>query len=149
MDDPSTAGENTDQIRRRIQTLAVHLSSSPSSSAGRLLPSPCGHRKLTASRSDLTEFLKGEHREIQEKIFDFFLSRPELQTPVEISTAEHRELCMRQLTALVKEAGIRPFRYVVEDPSLYFAIVEAAGGIDISLGIKMGVQYRWGVSLIW
>lgn len=49
---------------------------------------------------------------------------------------------MRQLTALVKEAGIRPFRYVVEDPSLYFAIVEAAGGIDISLGIKMGVQYR-------
>lgn len=56
---------------------------------------------------------------------------------------------MRQLTALVKEAGIKPFRYVLDDPSLYFAILEAAGGVDISLGIKMGVQYSlWGGSVV-
>ena len=30
----------------------------------------------------------------------------------------------------------------VEDPGKYFAIVEAAGAVDISLGIKLGVQYR-------
>lgn len=56
---------------------------------------------------------------------------------------------MRQLSALVRDAGIHPFRYVVEDPSIYFAISEAAGGIDISLGIKMGVQYSlWGGSVM-
>lgn len=143
-DDPNTPGENeitTTTALRRIQTLTLHLaSSSPPSSP--LSPSPCGNRTLAVSGTHLSEYLKGPHREIQERIFEFFHSRPDLQTPIEISTAEHRELCMRQLTALVKEAGVNPFRYVVEDPSLYFAIVEAAGGVDISLGIKIGVQYR-------
>ncbi|KAF2284069.1 hypothetical protein GH714_018777 [Hevea brasiliensis] len=41
-----------------------------------------------------------------------------------------------------REAGIRPFRYVVEDPAKYFAIAEAVGAVDMSLGIKLGVQYR-------
>ncbi|KAJ6397956.1 hypothetical protein OIU77_018881 [Salix suchowensis] len=50
---------------------------------------------------------------------------------------------------LIKEAGIRPLKYVVEDPGKYFAIVEAAGAVDISLGIKLGVQYSlWGGSVI-
>lgn len=34
-------------------------------------------------------------------------------------------------------------RYLVENPSVYFAIAEAVGGVDISLGIKMGVQFRY------
>lgn len=93
--------------------------------------------------------MKGKHRELQERIFDFFLSRPDLQTPIEISTAEHRELCMKQLHAMVNEGGIRPFRFVADEPDVYFAILEAAGGIDISLGIKMGVQYSlWGGSVL-
>lgn len=75
-------------------------------------------------------------------MYEYFKSRPDLQTPVEISKDEHRELCMRQLLGLVREAGIRPFRYIVEDPSKYFAIAEAAGSVDMSLGIKLGVQYR-------
>ena len=79
---------------------------------------------------------------IQEKVYEYFNSRPDLQTPIEISKDEHRELCMKQLLGLVREAGIRPFRYIVEDPSVYFAIAEAAGSIDMSLGIKLGVQYR-------
>jgi acyl-CoA oxidase len=33
-------------------------------------------------------------------------------------------------------------RYLAENPSIYFAISEAVGGVDISLGIKMGVQFR-------
>lgn len=28
------------------------------------------------------------------------------------------------------------------DPAEYFAVMEAAGGADISLGVKLGVQYR-------
>lgn len=81
-------------------------------------------------------------------MYEYFKSRPDLQTPVEISKDEHRELCMRQLLGLVREAGIRPFRYIVEDPSKYFAIAEAAGSVDMSLGIKLGVQYRNQILLI-
>lgn len=81
--------------------------------------------------------------DIQEKVFDYFNANPRLQTPVEISKDEHRDLCMKQLTGLVREAGIRPLRYVVDDPAKYFAILEAVGSVDMSLGIKMGVQYRY------
>ncbi|KAE8670808.1 Acyl-coenzyme A oxidase 2, peroxisomal [Hibiscus syriacus] len=42
---------------------------------------------------------------------------------------------------LAREANIKPFRYVVEDPVKYFAISDAVGSVDISLGIKFGVQY--------
>lgn len=86
--------------------------------------------------------MRGKHREIQDRVLDYFNKRPDLQTPVEILKDDHRELCMRQLTALVRDAGIRPFRYVAEDPAKYFAILEAVGSVDMSLGIKMGVQYR-------
>ncbi|WP_421021733.1 hypothetical protein, partial [Klebsiella pneumoniae] len=79
---------------------------------------------------------------MQDQVYQYFNSRPDLQTPLEISLDDHRELCSRQLFGLVREAGIRPFRYLTEDPSKYFAILEAVGSVDISLGIKMGVQYR-------
>jgi acyl-CoA oxidase len=93
--------------------------------------------------------MRGKHIDIQEKIFDFFNSRPDLQTPIEISKDDHRELCMNQLIGLVREAGVRPFRYVADDPEKYFAIMEAVGSVDMSLGIKMGVQYSlWGGSVI-
>ncbi|KAL0917517.1 hypothetical protein M5K25_012583 [Dendrobium thyrsiflorum] len=155
-----TADHDSHRALRRIQKLSFHLlqplpSVDPESSGddNRIIPSPCvggrGRPPLSVSRTELVEYMKGRHREIQERIFKFFASRPELQTPVEISTADHRELCMRQLTALVREAGIRPFRYAIEDPSVYFAIVEAAGGIDISLAVKLGVQYSlWGGSVM-
>ena len=86
--------------------------------------------------------MRGQNRDIQERIFEFFNSRPDLQTPIEISMKEHRELCMRQLMGLVREANIKPFRYVVEDPAKYFAITEAVGSVDVSFGIKLGVHFR-------
>ncbi|XP_050875976.1 acyl-coenzyme A oxidase 2, peroxisomal-like [Lathyrus oleraceus] len=56
---------------------------------------------------------------------------------------------MNQLLGLVREAGIRPLNYVVNDPAKYFSILEAVGSVDMSLGIKMGVQYSlWGGSVI-
>ena len=58
------------------------------------------------------------------------------------SKDDHRELCMRQLVGLVRDAGIRPFRYLFEDPAKYFAVLEAVGSVDMSLGIKTGVQFR-------
>lgn len=101
-----------------------------------------GTPKLEVETSNLSDYMRGKNREIQDRIYDYFNSKPELQTPLEISKDEHRELCMRQLVGVVREAGIRPFRYVVEDPAKYFAILEAVGSVDMSLGIKAGVQYR-------
>lgn len=94
-------------------------------------------------KAQLSRYMRGKHREIQERVFEYFNSRPDLQTPVEILKDDHRELCWRQLLGLVREAGIKPFKYVVEDPAKYFAIAEAVGSVDMSLGIKMGVQYRY------
>lgn len=133
-------------MTRRIQRLSLHLTPLPA-----LQPSPdqldmltCSSKahKLEVDKGALSSYMRGKHRDIQDQIFEFFNSRPDLQTPVEISMKEHRELCMRQLTALVREAKIKPFRYVAEDPAKYFAITEAVGGIDVSFGIKLGVHFR-------
>ncbi|RZC87697.1 hypothetical protein C5167_028149 [Papaver somniferum] len=149
--DPTTEDEN-DQVSRRIRRLSLHLTPSPYSSVNenQLEMLTCAKTKLLdVNTSMLSDYMRGKNREIQERVFDFFNSRPDLQTPIEISKIEHRELCMRQLLALVKEAGIKPFRYVSEDPAKYFAIAEAIGSVDMSLGIKMGVQFSlWGGSVI-
>ncbi|CAH8280862.1 unnamed protein product [Arabidopsis lyrata] len=135
---------------RRIQRLSLHIS--PSLTPPPLLqPETCSARskKLDVDGQALSLYMRGKHMDIQEKIFDFYNSRPDLQTPIEISKDDHRELCMNQLLGLVREAGIRPFRYVADDPEKYFAIMEAVGSVDMSLGIKMGVQYSlWGGSVI-
>ncbi|GKV12182.1 hypothetical protein SLEP1_g23364 [Rubroshorea leprosula] len=137
-------------VTRRIQRLSSHLTipvSSPHQSQLHMLT--CARAKLEVDTRALSSLMRGKHREIQERVFMFFDSRPDLQTPIEISMKDHRELCMRQLLALVREAGIRPFRYVVEDPAIYFAIAEAVGSVDMSLAIKMGVQYSlWGGSVL-
>ncbi|KAL6220066.1 hypothetical protein ACLB2K_007823 [Fragaria x ananassa] len=141
-----TAEEDSHSAARRIERLSLHLTP--------LAISPDDHRqieglecakaaaaKLHVDTKSLSSYMRGKHREIEDKVMDYFNKRPDLQTPVEILKDDHRELCMRQLTGLVREAGIRPFRYVVEDPAKYFAILEAVGSVDMSLGIKMGVQY--------
>ncbi|GLT68846.1 hypothetical protein SLA2020_410420 [Shorea laevis] len=137
-------------VTRRIQRLSSHLAipaSSPHQPQLHMLT--CARAKLEVNTRALSSLMRGKHREIQERVFLFFDSRPDLQTPIEISMKDHRELCMRQLLALVREAGIRPFRYVVEDPAVYFAIAEAVGSVDMSLAIKMGVQYSlWGGSVL-
>lgn len=130
---------------RRIRRLSLHLIPVPPplTGPGQLELLNCSARgKLNVNTQLLSEYMRGKHRGIQDKIYDYFNSRPDLLTPVEISKDDHRQLCMRQLMGLVREAGIRPFKYVANDPSMYFAILEAVGSVDMSLGIKMGVQYR-------
>lgn len=130
-------------VTRRVQRLFLHLDPPPELSDGVEI-TPCAGRGkvIDVNREQLAMYMKGKYRELQLEVFDYFNSRPELQTPVEISTADHRELCVRQLVGLVKEAGIRPLRYVVEEPGKYFAIMEAVGSVDMSLGVKLGVQFR-------
>lgn len=108
---------------RRLRVLSLHLQDpSPSSEAG-LAPAACaaaGRRRATGgadAAAALAAYLRGRHRDTQARVFEFFLSRPDLQTPVEMSTAAHRELCFRQLCALVREAGVRPLSLMANDPA--------------------------------
>ncbi|KAL8151887.1 hypothetical protein V2J09_021695 [Rumex salicifolius] len=150
--DPIDEHEPEPSAIRRIQRLSLHLSPSPAP-----LLAGCLERKLCAGKAKvltvdikpLADYMRGKHRDVQDQVYEYFNSRPDLQTPLEISMDDHRELCRRQLFGLVREAGIRPFRYLIEDPAKYFALLEAVGSVDISLGIKMGVQYSlWGGSVI-
>ncbi|KAG9451578.1 hypothetical protein H6P81_011543 [Aristolochia fimbriata] len=135
---------------RRMRRLSLHLAAPREDEDDQLAMMACARaRKMKVSPSALSDYMRGRHRLVQERIFDFFYSRPDLQTPIEIAKDAYRELCMRQLTALVRELGIRPLKYVTDDPVKYFAILEAVGSLDMSLGIKMGVQYSlWGGSVI-
>lgn len=114
MDDNRRNPSSDDEVAlRRIQRLSLHLYRPSATLSDELSLVPCrARRNFSASVESLSEYMRGPHREIQARIFEFFQSRPDLQTPVEISMAEHRELCMRQMMALVREAGIRPFRCV-------------------------------------
>ncbi|PON55007.1 Acyl-CoA oxidase [Parasponia andersonii] len=153
-DQDRTAEDEYQPIARRIGRLSLHLSPVPrplscADDQLQILKCARGAPKLNVDVAPLSEYMRGKHREIQERVFEYFNTRPELQTPIEISKDDHRELCMRQLRGLVQEAGIRPFRALFEDPAQYFAILEAVGSIDMSLGIKIGVQYSlWGGSVI-
>ncbi|KAK7358954.1 hypothetical protein VNO77_00896 [Canavalia gladiata] len=139
-----------EEAERRIERLRQHLNPVDGVVTEKQLEMvTCGRGKLSVDTPSLSSYMRGKHRDIQEQVFAYFNANPHLQTPVEISKDEHRELCMKQLTGLVREAGIRPLRYVVDDPAKYFAIAEAVGGVDMSLAIKMGVQYSlWGGSVL-
>ncbi|KAF1876241.1 hypothetical protein Lal_00006872 [Lupinus albus] len=141
------------EAERRIQKLNQHLNPLPSlllSDTNDLYILSCASRtKLRVDTSSLSSYMRGKHRDIQEKVFNYFNTNPHLQTPLEIFKDNHRELCMKQLLGLVREAGIKPLHYVLHDPSTYFALLEAVGSVDMSLGIKMGVQYSlWGGSVM-
>ncbi|MED6122549.1 Acyl-coenzyme A oxidase 2, peroxisomal [Stylosanthes scabra] len=142
--------EEDETVSRRIERVRRHLEGVPYCVGQRQVEMlACARVKMSVDTAFLSGYMRGKHRDIQEKVYEYFNNRPELQTPVEILKNDHRDLCMRQLLGLVREAGIRPFRYVVDDPAKYFAILEAVGSIDMSLGIKMGVQYSlWGGSVI-
>jgi acyl-CoA oxidase len=143
---------------RRLRRLSLHLLHPPAAGAGAAPPASSGDQQLALAAcaggrarrveggadvaAALAAYLRGRNRATQMRLFDFFRARPDLQTPVELTTAAHRELCYRQLRALVREAGVRPLTLMANDPAEYFAVMEAAGGADISLGVKLGVQYR-------
>lgn len=139
--------DEKEMVERRIERLCSHLGAQSITEEYQLAMASCAKVmvKFPVSSVVLADYMKGKYRSFQEKILQYFRDRPELQTPIEISKDEHRELTMRQLQGLVREAGIRPLKALLEDPSQYFAITEAAGTIDLSLAIKLGVQFSlWG-----
>ncbi|XP_028096023.1 acyl-coenzyme A oxidase, peroxisomal-like, partial [Camellia sinensis] len=109
-----TAKNDDQPISRRIERLSLHLNPPPNHPDRQVtdtleLQSCVSKTKLSVSTQQFSDYMRGKHRDIQESVFEYFNSRPDLQTPVEISKDNHQELCMRQLLGLVKNAEIRPF----------------------------------------
>ncbi|KAI5074631.1 hypothetical protein GOP47_0010592 [Adiantum capillus-veneris] len=147
------------KVRRRMQVLSLHLGANKVSPMSLIGSNIC----LSGEESELPEedpvfndrsnalfrMVAGKHRSIHEPILYYFRQHPELVNPVEMLKDEHRELTMRQLEAIVWEIGLRPLTLLSQDPAKYFALTEAVGHVDLSLGIKLGVQYSlWGGSVI-
>eukprot|EP00192_Tetraselmis_astigmatica_P008912 CAMPEP_0117673904 /NCGR_PEP_ID=MMETSP0804-20121206/14739_1 /TAXON_ID=1074897 /ORGANISM="Tetraselmis astigmatica, Strain CCMP880" /LENGTH=662 /DNA_ID=CAMNT_0005482709 /DNA_START=218 /DNA_END=2206 /DNA_ORIENTATION=+ len=89
-------------------------------------------------------------RDTREKIYDHFLSHPELIPPEGecMSKEEHRALVKAQLHSLL-DAGIRPLQLFTTDVKQYYCIAEALAHVDLSLTIKTGVQFTlWGGSVM-
>ncbi|CAM0901567.1 unnamed protein product [Alopecurus aequalis] len=116
-------------------------------------PAPEGPNRLSggldADAAALTAYLCGPHRAMQDWVYEICATSPELQTPMELPPAAHQELCIRQMSVLVRDAGLRPLSLMAADPVKYFAVMEAVGWLDISLGVKFGAQYNlWGGSVL-
>lgn len=151
--DRGASSEALEMALSRLQRLASHLDAEPVSAKALLSAEPTAsrlsakHNQLKAEK--LQAFMAGSYKADKERIYDFFKKHPELQTPVEISKAEHRELAFKQMQALVHEVGLKPLTYLMTDPAKYYNVFEAIGTIDLSLSIKMGVQYSlWGGSVV-
>ncbi|KAM2539910.1 hypothetical protein TB2_025158 [Malus domestica] len=67
--------------------------------------------KLMVDTSSLSICMKGKHREIRDRVVEYFNKRPEFQTPMEILKDNYQELYMKQLVGLGREAEIRLFRF--------------------------------------
>ncbi|GBG72770.1 hypothetical protein CBR_g12338 [Chara braunii] len=105
-------------------------------------------KKILSNIKPLASYLAGDYSLDRQRVYDFFRKNPSLITPAEISKKDHRDLVLRQMLGLVKEANIRPLQYLLENPAKYFAVGEGFGVIDLSLAIKMGVQFSlWGGSV--
>jgi acyl-CoA oxidase len=139
--------------QRRLDRIASHLRATSLMKDEQLAAEVCAAAAKVSKRpvsvSVLTHLMAGGYPEDRQKVLDFFLKRPDLETPVEITKEQHRELAYKQLLAIVREAGVNPMKYLMEDPGQYFALLEAVGYIDMSLAIKLGVQFSlWGGSVV-
>lgn len=142
------------------------MSSDSNESAAARLGVVCGHLAPQAiARNDcsgtavrslprfdpyIMETYLDDLRELKKKAYDLFKYKQELLPQVEegLSKEEHRSLVRRQLYALL-EAGFNPMEYFNRDYKKYFYLAECLSLVDLSLMVKLGVQYSlWGGSVM-
>ncbi|KAE8673405.1 V-type proton ATPase catalytic subunit A [Hibiscus syriacus] len=81
-------------VNRRIQWLSLHLTPLPPlqySPQLNMLTCAKSANKLEVDKASLKSYMRGKNRETQEKIIEFFESRPDLQTSVGIPMKEHKD----------------------------------------------------------
>lgn len=115
---------------------------------------PCNgaiaHRQLPRFDSVLMEHYLCDLTGLRDDVYGLFKKHPELLIDEEegMTKAEHRELVRSCLKLLLQE-GYSPLSYFTRDFKKYFYLAELLSLVDLSLTVKMGVQYSlWGGSII-
>lgn len=111
---------------------------------------PLAVRQLPRFDVVIMEHFLDEMRPFRQEVYDLFRAHPELLVAEEegLTKEEHRELVRRCLRVLLS-AGYSPMSFFARDPKRYFYLAEMMALVDLSLTIKLGVQFSlWGGSVI-
>ncbi|KAK9869050.1 hypothetical protein WJX84_008987 [Apatococcus fuscideae] len=136
---------------RRVETLARHIVVVPDTSEGveRVDCAAQSHRSLPRFDSVVLEHFLDDQRSLKLEVYELFRQHPELLPAVYegMPKEEHRELVRKQLR-VVLAAGYSPMKFFAKDYKKYFYLGELLALVDLSLTVKMGVQYSlWGGSI--
>jgi acyl-CoA oxidase len=134
--------------RSRLRVLGAQLAGG--AAAGPLAAAPA-HAPAHLPRFDVAvmEALLTDAPALRDEVYGIFAARPDLLPAEEegLSKEAHRELVRKSLKALLA-AGYSPLTFFSRDYAKYFYLAELLSLVDLSLCVKMGVQYSlWGGAL--
>ncbi|KAL4429343.1 hypothetical protein ABPG77_005117 [Micractinium sp. CCAP 211/92] len=139
---------------RRAGVLMRQAASGASSPGGSTLQahSTSAYAVRQLPRFDVTimEHFLDSHRPLKDEVYTLFKQHPELLVAEEegLTKEEHRELVRRCLRTMLA-AGYSPLSFFSRDISKYFYLAELLSLVDLSLTVKLGVQYSlWGGSVL-
>lgn len=108
------------------------------------------HRQLPRFDVTLMERYLDPSHSLKEEVYAVFERHPELlmKETEALTKEEHREYVRNSLKTLLAE-GNSPLTMLVTEPRKYFYLGELIALVDLSLMVKMGVQYSlWGGSVV-
>jgi hypothetical protein len=106
-------------------------------------------RQLPKFDVTLMEQFLDDQRVLKHEVYELFRQHPDLLVAEEegLTKEEHRELVRRCLRTIIN-AGYSPMSFFAKDYASYFKLAELLSLVDLSLTIKLGVQYSlWGGSV--
>ncbi|KAL3157409.1 hypothetical protein ABBQ32_011884 [Trebouxia sp. C0010 RCD-2024] len=142
---------NPDEVaERRILQVRKHLTSVPQIPQS-VEAAPCAvNRSLPRFDATFMEHYLETDRGLKEEVYDLFKQHPELLYAVEegMTKEQHREFVRKQLRTILA-SGYSPMSFFMKDYKKYFYMAELLALVDLSLTVKMGVQYSlWGGSVM-
>lgn len=108
------------------------------------------HRQLPRFDSVIMEHYLSDMTGLRDDVYGMFRQHPELLVAEEegLTKEEHRELVRRCLWTMLDE-GYSPLSFFTRDFKKYFYLAELLSLVDLSLTVKLGVQYSlWGGSIV-
>ncbi|KAH7619063.1 hypothetical protein Ndes2526B_g06014 [Nannochloris sp. 'desiccata'] len=135
---------------RRTAVLQGHLETLGAGSMAMNECSATAHRHLPRFDTVIMEHFLCDIPSLRDDVYQVFRDKPHLLVPCEegLTKEQHREL-VRQCLRAVIAAGYSPLSLFAKDFKKYFLMAEYLSLVDLSLTVKMGVQYSlWGGSVV-
>lgn len=139
---------------RRLMAVSMHLDAVPACTP----PTAAGISMRSTRATDLNEFnshtmevFLDDLRDMKSAVYEVFKQHPELLLPVTegLTHTQHRAVVRDCLKVVLSEAGVNPLELFEKDLKKYIYMAELAAPVDLSLAVKMGVQYSlWGGSVV-